>query len=205
MQINNPLLLKDWKIEDFLLLITVALTLYFIFTLLDYIGLSTTPFKEIVGVFLVLFIPGTIFLRLLNLEVENCGEIFLYTIGSSLFILILIGFLINTLYPLFGVETPLSSESIIITLTVFIITFSILCYFKEKRSKIWGPLNGSNDVKRIHVKKLDLKSLISIPILFPILILILSILGTYMMNVYQSNTLIILMIVLIGLLAFAEV
>jgi uncharacterized membrane protein len=66
-------------------------------------------------------------------------------------------------------------------------------------------LNGSNDVKRIHVKKLDLKSLISIPILFPILILILSILGTYMMNVYQSNTLIILMIVLIGLLAFAEV
>ncbi len=202
MQINNPLLLKDWKIEDFLLLITVALTLYFIFTLLDYIGLSTTPFKEIVGFFLVLFIPGTIFLRLLNLEVENCGKIFLYTIGSSLFILILIGFLINTLYPLFGVETPLSSESIIITLTVFIITFSILCYFKEKRSKIWGPLNGSNDAKKIHVKKLDLKSLISIPILFPILILILSILGTYMMNVYQSNTLIILMILLIGLLAF---
>lgn len=201
MQINNPVLLKDWKIEDFLLLIVAALMLFFIFTLFDYIGLNTTPLKELIGIFLALFIPGTIFLRLLNLPIENWGKIFLYTIGTSLFILILIGFLINTLYPLFGIETPLSSPSIIISINVFIITFSFLCYLQEKRFKKLN-LKELNSKINLNISKKNLQNLISIPILLPMLILLLSILGAYMMNVYQSNILTMVMIILIGLIAF---
>ena len=201
MQINNPLLLKDWKIQDFLLLIAAALALFFVLTLLDYIGLNTTPFRELIGIFLVLFIPGTIFLRFLNLEIKNWGKLFLYTIGTSLFILILIGFLINILYPLIGIETPLSALSIIISLTVFIITFSLLCYFKDKRSPQLS-LDESEYKINLNIKKSSINNLISIPILLPVLIPLLSILGAYMMNVYQSNILTIIMIILIGLLAF---
>lgn len=200
MQISNPFLLKDWKIKDFLMLITTSLTLFFIFILLDYIGLNTTPFREIIGFLIALYIPGTIFLRLLNLETKNYGKIFLYTIGTSLFILMSMGFLINTLYPLFGIETPLSFESIIITLTSFIIIFSFLCYLKDRQSKK-GVSKGLDNIKHNYLK-VNLKSLISIPTLFPILIPILSILGAYMLNVYQSNILTIIMILLIALLAF---
>lgn len=199
MQINNPLLLKDWKIKDFLLLITAAVTLLFILSLLSYIGLNTSPFREIIGFLIVLFIPGTIFLRLLNLEIENCGKIFLYTIGTSLFILILMGFLINTLYPLFGLKTPLSSESSTITLTIFIITSTFLCYIKDKSPRWFS----NRDIKHTYPKKVNLKNLISTSILFPVLIPILSIFGAYILNVYQSNILTIIMILLIGLLAFS--
>lgn len=202
MQINNPFLLKDWKMEDFLLLITSTLTLFFILLLLDYIGINITPFRELMGIFLVLFIPGTILLRLLNLKVENWGKIFLYTIGTSLFILMLLGFLMNITYPLIGMETPLSPQSIIITITVFIITGSFLCYLQEKRLKK-SIIKNSKTETNLSIKKSDLQKLISIPILVPILIPVLSILGAYMMNVYQSNVLTIIMIILIGLIAFA--
>ena len=221
MQINNPFFLKDWKIEDFLLFITSVLMLFFLFSLLHYLGLNITPFKEIIGLILVLFIPGTIFLRLLNLKIENAGMIFLYTIGSSLFILILMGFLINTLYPLFGFETPLSPISIIITLNFFIIAFSFLCYIKDKQlnledlnkpedikhyikkiqSKI-SNLNKPKEIKNTYSKKLNIQNLFTIPILVSILIPIISILGAYIMNLYQSNILIIIMILMIGLLTF---
>jgi len=194
MYINNLFHLKDWKIDEFLLLIISVQTLFFVMIFMDFVGLDIPILKDLIGFFFVLFIPGTLLLRLINLDrINSNGQIFLYTIGSSLVILMVIGFLMNYLYPLFGIDKPLSSISIIITLNVLTISLCFLCYLIDKR--------------RLNEKKsppmVDLKNLVSSPLLFPFIIPILSIFGAYLMNVYYSNVLTILMILLIGLIAFA--
>ena len=65
-------------------------------------GLHIPILEEVIGFFIVLFIPGTLLLRLLNLHIKSYGQILLYTVGTSVFILMLIGFLMNSLYPLIG-------------------------------------------------------------------------------------------------------
>jgi uncharacterized membrane protein len=194
MYINNLFRLKDWKIEEFLLLIITVQTIFFVLILLDYVGLDIPILKDVIGFFFILFIPGTLLLRLINLDrIKSDGQIFLYTIGSSLVILMLIGFLMNYLYPFIGIDKPLSFVSIIITLNVFTISLCFLCYFLDKRE--------ANE-KKSPQNKVDLKNLVSSPLLFPFIIPILSILGAYLMNTYQFNVLTILMIFLICFIAF---
>ncbi len=202
MQINDPLFMKDWKIKDLILLIVTIQIIYFLLIFLENIGLHIPIILEVTGFFIVLFIPGTLILRLLNLDIKSHGQILLYTVGMSVFLLMLIGFLMNTLYPLMGFNKPLSSESIILTITIFICSFSLICYLVDKFRNQEQILKPKLLPDKLFVRRIDLGNLqSSAPILILVLIPILSILGSYMMNVYQSNVLTIVMILLIGLIA----
>ncbi|MDP3066320.1 MAG: hypothetical protein Q8N08_06215, partial [Methanobacteriaceae archaeon] len=184
--------MKDWKIDELNLFVIILQISFLLLNFLDNAGLDIPILKEVIGFYLVLFIPGTLFLRIINLDrIDSKGQILLYTIGSSLVILMVIGFLMNYLYPILGMNKPLSPFSIIITLNLFIFILCFLSYFIDIRRANKSPTN-----------KVDLKNLVSSPLLFPFIIPILSILGAYMMNIYQSNILTILMIFLIGVVAF---
>ena len=196
--------MKDWNIKNLILLIITIQIIYFSLIILDNMGLRIPILPEVIGFFIVLFIPGTLLLRLLNLDIKSNGEILLYTVGLSVFLLMLIGFLMNTFYPLMGFYKPLSSESIIITITFFIICSSIICYMVDKFKNQQQILNNKSIAKNKHsLNQLNLNNLqSSAPELILILIPLLSILGAYMMNVYQSNILTMFMILLIGIVAF---
>ncbi len=198
MLINNPLFMKDWRIRDLILLILTIQIIYFLLILLDNHGLHIPILIEVLGFFIVLFIPGTLLLRLLNVDIKSHGQILLYTVGMSVFLLMLIGFLMNTIYPLMGINKPLSSESIIVTISIFILVFSIICYLVDKLRNQHVLKDSSNYVRRIDLRNLKLTASQSILVLIPFL----SILGAYTMNVYQSNILTMIMILLIGLVAF---
>jgi len=194
MYINNLFHLKDWKIEEFLLLIITLQTIFFVLILLEYVGLGIPILKDLIGFFFILFIPGTLLLRLINLDrIESNGQILLYTLGSSLVILMVIGTLMNYLYPILGIDKPLSSVSIIITFYVFTIILCFICYLIDKRRVV---------EKKSPPNKVDLKNLVSSPLLFLFILPILTILGAYQMNVYHSNVLTMLMIFLVGIIAF---
>jgi len=100
--------MKDWKIKDLVFLIVTAQIIYFMLIIVESVGLHIPIITEIIGSFIVLFIPGTLLLRLLNVDIESNGQILLYTVGTSIFILMFMGFLINTIYPIIGFNKHLS-------------------------------------------------------------------------------------------------
>ncbi len=182
MQINNPLFMKDWRIKDLILIIFTIQIFYFLLILLDNHGLHIPILISVLGFFIVLFIPGTLLLRLLNFDIKSHGQILLYTIGMSVFLLMLIGFLMNTLYPLIGFNKPLSSESIIITISIFILVLSIICYLVDKLRNQHVLKDSPNYVRKIDLSNLKLTASHLILILIPFL----SILGAYSMNIYSQ-------------------
>jgi uncharacterized membrane protein len=196
--------MKDWRIRDFILIIIAIQIMFSLFLILGYAGINVPIFEDILGFILVLFVPGILLLRLLDLNgIKSNGQVLLYTLGLDLAILMLIGFLMNTIYPFFGIDKPLSFISIFITINVFIIILCTLCYQIDKRRRYKLVLRNLKDmvIKKSPPNHVNIQNLMDSPILFSLLIPFLSILGAYMMNVYQSDILTMLMILLIGFIA----
>lgn len=200
MMINNPLYMKDWKIRDFILLTVTVQMIYFLFIILGNLGFNIPLVTQLIGSFILLFIPGTILLRILKVNIPSGGQILLYTIGISVFLLMFIGFLVNTICPLIGFKQPLSSLSIMITITVSILCLCLIDLlvnrYRDRHLKEQSPVIPP---RRIHLDNLPS----AIPRLTLVLIPILSVLGVYAMNVFQSNILSMLLIILIAILAFS--
>lgn len=208
MYIKNPFRMKDWPSGDFIKLIIIINVLFLIFTFLNYNGFPTLFFDDILGFLLILFIPGTLLIRFLDLgRIESKGEIIVYTIGLSLVCLMLIGFLMNLLYPFFGITKPLSSLSILITVEAFIVFTSLLTYLMDRERlhiRISRTLNHLV-VHKSHPHITDLKESFTPYVLIPFLLPILSIIGAYAMNVYHFNGLTIVMILFTALITLMAI
>lgn len=204
MYLKNPFRMKDWRIKEFLSLIIAVQIVFSVFLLLDFAGLDIPIVKNIVGFIFILFVPGMLLLRLLDLDgIKHNGQVLLYTVGLSLASLMLVGFLMNTIYPLFGVSKPLSFVSIFVTINILIVILCFICYKIDKSRRYKLILRNLKDmiIKKSPPNHVNVNKLITPQVLFPILMPFLSIIGAYMMNVYQYNTLTMLMIFLIGLMA----
>lgn len=196
--------MKDWRIKEFLMLILAIQTMFSLLFLLGYAGLNIPILKDTMGFFLILLVPGILLLRLLDLDgIRSNGHVLLYTIGLSLSALMLVGFLMNAIYPFFGVNKPLSFMSIFITINIFIIILCFLCYQMDKRRRYKLILRNLKDmvIKKSPPNHVDINNLLTSSLLFPLLIPFLSVLGAYTMNIYESNILTMLMIFLIGFVA----
>ena len=102
MYLKNPFRMKDWRIKEFLALIAEVQVVFSVFLLLDFAGLNVPIVKNVVGFIFILFVPGMLLLRLLDLDgIKSNGQVLLYTVGLSLASLMLVGFLMNTIYPHF--------------------------------------------------------------------------------------------------------
>lgn len=196
--------MKDWRIKEFLTMIIAVQVIFSVLLFLDYSGLNVPIIKNIVGFVFILFVPGMLLLRLLDLDgIEYNGQILLYTVGLSLASLMLVGFLMNTIYPLFGIGNPLSSVSIFVTINALIIILCFICYNVDKGRRYRLILRNLKDmvIKKSPPNHVNVKNLITSPLIFAALIPFLSVLGAYMMNVYQYNVLTMVMIAIIGLMA----
>ncbi|WP_231585732.1 DUF2206 domain-containing protein [Methanosarcina sp. WWM596] len=97
-------------------------------------------------------------------------------------------FFMNKIFLYFGILNPITTMNLSITLGVIIVIFSILAYLTDK-----------NYILDFKTQSYCLKKCSLSPIsLFSILIPFSSILGTYLMNFYQSNFLLILMFFMIS-------
>ena len=196
--------MKDWRIKEFLTMIIAVQVIFSVLIFLDYSGLNVPIIKNIVGFIFILFVPGMLLLRLLDLDgIEYNGQILIYTVGLSLASLMLVGFLMNTIYPLFGISNPLSTVSIFVTINALIIILCFICYNVDKGRRYRLILRNLKDmvIKKSPPNHVNVKNLITSPLLFAALIPFLSVLGAYMMNVYQYNVLTMVMIAIIGLMA----
>ena len=204
MYLKNPFRMKEWRIKEFLSLIISVQIIFAVFILLDFAGLDIPIVKNVVGFIFILFVPGMLLLRLLDLDgINHNGQVLLYTVGLSLASLMLVGFLMNTIYPLFGISKPLSFVSIFVTINALVVIMSFICYRIDKSRRYKLILRNLKDmiIKKSPPNHVNVNKLITPQVLFPLLMPFLSVIGAYMMNVYQYNTLTMLMIFLIGLMA----
>lgn len=172
----------NWEINNF--------TKGVLFIQLSFLGLKwlllfglEIPFlMQIIGFIYLFILPGFLILRIFRFNEFSIIEIILYTIGLSLIFLMFIGLLLNFLSPLIGITKPLSENNILFSITISLLLLIIINYIRNNNYSFY-----LNDNLKYSYKSMLLISLI-----------MLSMIGTYMLNYYNNNYFILFMIIIIS-------
>ena len=186
MQINNPIQMNDWEIKKFLKVVLAIQLAVWVVIGLDIIGLEIPILREFIGFIYLTFIPGIVILRILKLHKLGNIETLLYTVGLSIATLMFTGLFMNTVYPLFGISGPISTIPLVITISAIVLVLCVISYVRDKDFS--AP------------SFIDVGDVLSPPALFLCLIPFLSIFGTYLMNFYHDNILLMFLIVILALI-----
>jgi len=182
MQISNPLQMNDWAIRKFLTVI-FAIQLAMLGVIgLDSIGLQIPILRQLIAFIYLTFIPGILILRILKLHKLGNIETLLYTVGLSITTLMFTGLFMNTVYPFFGISGPISITPLIITISMIVSALCVLSYVRDR--------DFSNP------SFIDLKNVLSPPVLFLCMIPFMAVFGTYLVNFHHNNILLMLLIIL---------
>jgi len=170
-----------------LLIVILSLQLAFLGLVgLEKLGLEIPILRQTVGFIYLTFVPGFLIFKLLQINNKNAMESLLYSVGLSLSFLMLIGVLINFLYPLIGVSNPISEIPLVATISIIIPILCLICYLRDKNYSTFLPING--------------KSIFSPTILFLLLLPFLAIFGCYLFNFYNTNILLLILLVIISII-----
>jgi len=185
MKVINPFQMNNWDISYLFIFILIIQTLLWIIIFFNLNGNHIPIISEILASISLFYINGVLILRILR--IHNLGNIenFLYSVGLSIAVTMFLGMAIDLIYPLFRITTPISTLPLIITFTVFT---TFLCFLSHARDKTFK--NHSY---------IDFTGMIN-PILFLSLIPFLAIFGTYLMNNYGNNSILMIMYFLIALI-----
>ncbi len=141
--------------------------------------------RQIIAFCFLTFVPGFAILENLKFRGLSVTDIFLFSVGLSIFFIMFIGLLSNAIFPFFGVNNPLSTLPV-----AFTIGFSTLVLFGVAYRREFSKLSILSDKPWIIKKPAIAKSMI---LFFPI---VLGTLGALYLNV----TLLLLMFVVIAVL-----
>jgi len=150
---------------------------------LDKISLEIPILRQLVGFVYLTFVPGFLIFRILKIR-TNALETFLFSIGLSISFVMFTGFTMNNLYPLIGIEKPISEVPLLITFSVVILFLCILFYLRDKNYSVSF--------------KIDLSKIMSPRTLFFALLPFIAIFGTYLVNFYDKNVLLLILLITIS-------
>ncbi|MCE5338330.1 MAG: DUF2206 domain-containing protein [Methanomicrobiaceae archaeon] len=186
MQIRNPITLNDWRTRNyFVAILGLQLGLLFI----QFLGSADSHIlflEAILGFAFFSFIPGIIVLRILRIHRVSTLETLLYAVGLSIAILMFTGLLMSVLYPLFGISRPLSPGLTLITINVITAILLLFSLVRDKKSPEPGYI--------------DTEMFLSRPAFLLYLVPLLTIIGTYFVNQYHSNGILMLVIAFIAVI-----
>lgn len=160
----------------------------FLLTTTIFILLDIPVLRILFGFAFYSIIPGVLILNILNLDALKMTTKFVLSWGLSITFLMLVSLILNFIYPLFGYFTPLSKNSLVISLTI---TLSLLLYANFRRTNI-NFFIALSDFTLNSREKIFL----IIPAFFPFL----GIFGMHIMNTTNNNT--ILMILYISIIIY---
>ena len=179
--------MNDWVIEKFLkVVLAIQLAMWGAIGI-DAIGLQIPIIGQLIGFIYLTFVPGIIILRILKLHKLSNIETLLYTVGLSIATLMFTGLFMNMIYPFFGILRPISTIPLIVTISTVVLVLCSISYIMNA--------NFSDP------SSIDVRDIVSPPALFLCLIPFLSIFGTYLVNFYHNDILLMFMVVMIALIA----
>jgi len=145
------------------------------------LGVKLFSLRQIILFIYLIFVPGILIIgtfKLLNKL--SITEIVLYSVGLSNSFLMIVGAIINNIYPIFGISKPISEPPLIITISI--------CNFI-----LWGLylIRGEVFTKYIEIDSRK-------PYLFLILLPFFSIFGAYFLTFYNNNIILLFMFAIIS-------
>lgn len=177
-------ILKMHEIKKFVSLILLIQIVILGLVSLEIIGIQLV--WQLIAFIYLTFIPGILIIRIFKMHNLGYIETILYTVGLSLASLMFIGLFVNTIYPLIGINNPLSLNPLLLTVSAFVFLLLILNYKMD---------NGFNNEEYINTNDI-LKPWILVFLLIPLLVII----GTYLVNYYDNVVLIMSIILFISLI-----
>jgi len=174
----------NWEIKKVLQVIFFVQILFLGVNFVNILGLGTPILTQITGFIYLAIIPGILILRIIRFNKLPAIETFLYSVGLSLFFLMLLGLLINFILPLVGISEPISTIYLIITISISVFVLCIINYNRDKNS--------------IYPHSINIKFPSQI-LIMPIFI-VMSIIGTYLMNAYNINILLLALLIITSLM-----
>lgn len=185
MEIGNILQINDWNIKKFLLVILFFQLIAWATLILNDQFNIVFPRQLIWSIYL-LFIPGILIVRIFKLHKIGNIETLLYSLGLSISFLMVIGLILNYLLPPFGINYPLSTNTLIISISFLVLVLCIISYFRDYKY-------SEPEIITINLKDVYKPAILC-------LVPFLSFLGTYIMNTYELNYLNIFLIIVISIL-----
>ncbi len=145
--------------------------------------LDMTVARQVIGFIYLTFIPGITLIKLLKIKIEDLAETILFAVGLSVASLMLIGFLINELTPLFGIQRPLSFIFLFPAINVFVLVCGVVAY-----------LRGRNDSALSYEFKVENSLTAFLLLCIPIL----SVIGSITSGAYGDNRILLFTLIIIG-------
>lgn len=166
--------------------ISLSLQLILIGTVvLPLFGFDTIFLRQVIGFISITFIPGLLISRIIHLDDLDNISLIIIVIGLSLITLMFMGFLINIVLPVLGLARPLSFMFIFSIYTLLVIFLAILAYLRDR------DFTYSNFM--------DI-NILDPPVIFLCLLPLLGVFGTYLVNFYNSNILLLFQLALISII-----
>jgi len=168
-----------------LLVLIVSLLLVFLGSIaFDCLGFSIPILRQFTGFLLLTLVPGILILRILQIHNLDAVETLVYAVGISLSTLMFTGFFINLAFPFFGIIRPLSLWPLAATVSILVIVLCFLTWVRDRNSTVsW----------------ITLREVLSPPVLVLSLLPLGAVFGTYLVNFYHINSLLMILLVIISL------
>lgn len=171
---------KKLLLYVFIIQLTLLLTY-----LIAFFGFRT-PILDVTRIFIgmiyLMFLPGILILTILKIRDLSFTNSFVLIVGLSLSSLLLLGIASDFIYPMIGIVRPLSSVILMITFLISTTVLAILCYV----------FNFSFDLR------LPSFDIISPPTFFLLSIGVLNLLGIFLINFHENNSILLLVVLIIS-------
>lgn len=186
MQVPDVFHLNDWEIRRFFIVILSLLLIFWGSIILSFLKFPIPLIQQISGFLSLTFVPGLLLLRVLRMHNLSAVRTTVYSVGLSLAVLMITGFFMNIVYPFFGITYPISLWPIVLTISSVVVLLSILAYLRDRTFS--SPDN------------LNLQELLSPPVLALSLLPFGAVAGTYLMNNYGINSVLMILLPIIALI-----
>ena len=85
-------------------------------------------YRQVFGLLLVTLIPGLLIIHILNLKFTRPSKTVLYSVGLSVALTMFLGFFVNFIGPLFGIDKPISTIPLLVAINIVILILLIASF-----------------------------------------------------------------------------
>ncbi len=171
---------NDWEIKKLIYLVLTTLLAIIDLFWFESLGINVSYLQNLVGFVFLTFIPGFLILRICKIHI-GLVESLLYSIAISIAFIYAVGLFANFVLPQLGITRPISTIPIISVMSIFTLILTVIAYIRDKEF-ISQPV------------QFNIKELLSPFYLLAMLLPVLTILGTQMVNAYQNNIVLLIML-----------
>jgi len=137
--------------------------------------------RQIISFIYLTVVPGFVLLKTIRLKTEKSIDTLLYSVGLDIAALMFIGLILNTLLPIAGSTSSLSTMPLLMALNIVVLFCCVLVYLRD----------GSNVVRKLELPKRYL----------PLAIMpCLAVVGAFAMTVWGRNLVLLIMLALMPVL-----